>query len=216
MPKDPDTLVTVATAANEAEAEWLAAMLRDAGIDAFNATAGYVQMVPWEGIALNQPYRVQARWADAERAMELVTQLRAEAAQHAQEIDWDQVDVGQPEDANAAEFAALESQEGVQDSAQDESVGESEPWDRPKESRRERKAAAIRDTILFGILLPICVGLCLEVASGALGVAFGGTTHIPVLMDLTLTVLGLAIAPWALVVTMICAVRFSRASLAPR
>lgn len=91
--KDPDILVDLTTAASAFEAEVVASALEAHGIPA-RAFAGAAHMAHHE-VAASQPYRVQVRRRDLDRARTLLEEIRKEHAQ----IDWDTVDVGQMEEA---------------------------------------------------------------------------------------------------------------------
>jgi hypothetical protein len=90
-PFEPDVEVTIAAeAASELEANLLVAILAEAGIEARAAgalSANFRAEVPGR-------VRVFVRRAQAEAARDAIAAARAEAA----EIDWSQIDVGEPEE----------------------------------------------------------------------------------------------------------------------
>lgn len=96
MESDPDQLVVLTSTRTEFEAQAAAAALRAEGIEAsvFAAAASGVQ---WEG-GISNAVRVMVRREDAARAAELLRDTRR-AARH---IDWNDVDVGEPEDGAPA------------------------------------------------------------------------------------------------------------------
>ncbi len=89
MSTDPQSPVVLSTVANDAEAAAIIAALEEQGIKA-EATGGFTA-----GFAALAPGDVQVvvRQADAERAR----QILAETAGQQANVDWSQVDVGEPE-----------------------------------------------------------------------------------------------------------------------
>lgn len=98
--KTPDTLIPVADAPGPAAAHAMAAVLRDAGLQAFVFDTARTTL-QWEAPGVIAPYQVHVRRADAERAAELLRHNRDESV----DIDWSEVDVGPPEDDTAARLA---------------------------------------------------------------------------------------------------------------
>ncbi|MCW5755538.1 MAG: hypothetical protein KIT24_12595 [Phycisphaeraceae bacterium] len=94
--KDPDILVDLVSAANAFEADVIAQALKSHGIPAhaFSTAANILQ---WE-VIMTDPYRVQVRRGDLSRARALLGALKPEAAS----IDWDEVDIGEPLEPEAA------------------------------------------------------------------------------------------------------------------
>jgi hypothetical protein len=91
---DPDDLVTLMTAETQFQAGIIVAVLEEAGVKAFafgalNALYPISQRVT--------PVVVQVRQADLERAREALKQNVADSV----DIDWDEVDVGEPEESVA-------------------------------------------------------------------------------------------------------------------
>lgn len=79
----------------------MASALRDAGIEAFVFDTARTTL-QWEAPAVIAPYQVHVRRADAERAAELLSQNAADSV----DIDWSEIDVGEPEDATAARISS--------------------------------------------------------------------------------------------------------------
>ncbi|MEO1716508.1 MAG: hypothetical protein AAFR76_05295 [Planctomycetota bacterium] len=100
MAKTPDTLIPVADAPGHAAAHAMASALRDAGLQAFVFDTARTTL-QWESPAVINPWQVHVRRADAERAAEILRNNRDESI----DIDWEEVDVGAPEDATAAKLA---------------------------------------------------------------------------------------------------------------
>lgn len=98
---DPNKLVEVRRVTNEFEAGIIVALLQDAGIqsravDFDGASRGIF------GAASFYPRSVLVRRQDAERADELLTKRREESV----DLDWDEVDVGDPADGLARRIGA--------------------------------------------------------------------------------------------------------------
>ena len=89
MAEDPDELVELARYRMEHEAAVVAAALADRGIDTVT-TGGFTAAFKAEAPGY---VSVQVRRKDLERARNLLAGLRDEL----RDIDWDQVDVGEPE-----------------------------------------------------------------------------------------------------------------------
>jgi hypothetical protein len=88
--EDPDILVDLTTARTDFEAEVIRSALEANGIPAKAfTTAG--AMLQWE-VAVSQPMRIFVRRRDLEAARAALRALRAESV----DIDWDQIDTGQP------------------------------------------------------------------------------------------------------------------------
>jgi len=96
MQPDPDILVPFTTARTEFEASAIAAALRSEGIPAeVFATAG--NALGWEA-AMTNPIRVMVRRRDVDSASGVLKAIRAESI----DIDWNDVDVGEPEADSSA------------------------------------------------------------------------------------------------------------------
>ncbi|MEL6497526.1 MAG: hypothetical protein AAF937_00460 [Planctomycetota bacterium] len=100
MAKTPDTLIPVADAPGHAAAHAMASALREAGLQAFVFDTARTTL-QWESPAVINPWQVHVRRADAERAASILRDNRDDSI----DIDWDEVDVGPPEDATAARLA---------------------------------------------------------------------------------------------------------------
>ncbi len=86
MPRDPDQLVDLTTASSEMHAAIIAAALEARGVPAVAVgTAGSV--LQWE-IAATAPFRVQVRRQDAQRALELLAEVREASI----DIDWSELE----------------------------------------------------------------------------------------------------------------------------
>lgn len=97
---DPDDLVTLTTAEMQFQAGIIVAVLEEAGIKAFafgalNALYPISQRVT--------PVVVQVRQADLDKAREALKQNVADSV----DIDWDSVDVGEPEEAAPAKLRGV-------------------------------------------------------------------------------------------------------------
>lgn len=93
MPQDPDALVSLTTAFNYFEAETIAAALRAEDIPVYvesivGTTLGYAAP------ALGDAIHVRVRQRDVELARRLLDRNRSDSV----DIDWSEVDVGEPED----------------------------------------------------------------------------------------------------------------------
>ncbi len=90
MPDDPDGLVDLTTARTEFEAETIAETLRGEGVptEVFGISARTAQ---WE-LGINTDMKIVVRRKDVERAREILRANKADSV----DLDWDEVDVGQP------------------------------------------------------------------------------------------------------------------------
>lgn len=95
MSDHSNDLITVATPPSEAQAQAIVDALHDAGIKAaaFSSATGGTGLPFPEG-GTPGGVAVQVPEADVERAKAIVAELGSDGA----EIDWDNVDVGEPED----------------------------------------------------------------------------------------------------------------------
>ncbi|MEM9167645.1 MAG: DUF2007 domain-containing protein [Planctomycetota bacterium] len=100
MPKAPNTLVPAVDAPGPAAAHAMASALRDAGIEAFVFDTAKTAL-QWEAPGIIAPYQVHVARADLEHARAVLEQNRDDSI----DIDWSEVDVGQPEDETAREVA---------------------------------------------------------------------------------------------------------------
>ncbi len=91
MPERPDDLVVLTSAASEIQAGLYASILNSNGIDAIGPNAAATTL-RWE-VSSSDPYRVYVRRADLERAREVLSRERADSV----DLDWSEVDVGEPE-----------------------------------------------------------------------------------------------------------------------
>lgn len=91
MAQDPDMLVPLTSARTEFEASTIAEALKSNGIAArvFAASANMLQAE----VLSTDPIRVMVRRQDLRRAADVLRAVRAESV----DIDWDEVDVGNPE-----------------------------------------------------------------------------------------------------------------------
>lgn len=96
MNDDPDILVLLTTARTEFEASTIAESLRHEGIpsEVFPIGANPVQ---WESVMTN-PIRVMVRRRDLQAAADQLRAIRSESI----DIDWDEVNVGEPEKPSEA------------------------------------------------------------------------------------------------------------------
>lgn len=92
----------VTDAAGPAEAHIIASMLRESGIEAFVFDTA-AQTLQWDAPRIINPYLVHVQRGDLERARQLIRSNREESV----DLDWDEVDVGEPLDETAA--SALQS-----------------------------------------------------------------------------------------------------------
>ncbi|MBS0188860.1 MAG: hypothetical protein JSS51_12395 [Planctomycetes bacterium] len=96
MSVDPDTLVDVAAAGSEFEASVMVEALKARDIPAFSiSNAGMT--LQWE-VAASQPFRVSVRQRDVALAKDVLKSLKADSV----DIDWNEVDVGKLQDAEAS------------------------------------------------------------------------------------------------------------------
>lgn len=96
MPETPDDLVELRTVVNELEAGMIESVLGEAGIPASHRTAKGIYLAM--GMSSLNPSTVLVRRGDVERAEEVLSANRKDSV----DIDWDEVDVGEPEDRVAA------------------------------------------------------------------------------------------------------------------
>jgi len=101
MHQTPDDLVALGTYANEFTAGVMRAKLEETGIASQVIAANEALIGVW-GLARWVPYTVWVRRADEAAAKATLEAVRAEQGT----VDWDQVDVGQPEDGLAANIAS--------------------------------------------------------------------------------------------------------------
>lgn len=91
---DPAILVDITNCANAIEAELLAQFLTENGVYAHAATlAGSTN--PWE-LGSSIPFRIAVRREDVDRGNELIREFRSRKQEPVQ-VDWDEVDLGEPE-----------------------------------------------------------------------------------------------------------------------
>lgn len=90
MPQDPEILVELTSARTEFEAETIAETLRSEGIPAevFGLSSRVAQ---WE-LGINTAQKIMVRRQDVVRANEVLKANKADSV----DLDWDEVDVGQP------------------------------------------------------------------------------------------------------------------------
>lgn len=101
------TLTELMTAANESEAAIVRATLQAEGIPTWQFAAG-TALLGASGASGMNPATIQVRTHDMERAREALDRVREDSV----ELDWNEVDVGQPEDALAARIAQGEFGDG--------------------------------------------------------------------------------------------------------
>lgn len=89
----PHQLEPVCDAAGPGEAHIIASMLRENGIEAFVFDTA-AQTLQWDAPRIINPYLVHVQHADIERAQKLITANREASV----DLDWDEVDVGEPLD----------------------------------------------------------------------------------------------------------------------
>ncbi|MEZ6232883.1 MAG: hypothetical protein R3B68_01720 [Phycisphaerales bacterium] len=100
MPDDPDDLVMLTSAASELQAGLWISVLESHGIRAVSPGSAATTL-RWE-VGSTDPHRLYVRRADAERAREVLDNQRSDSI----DIDWNDVDVGTPEDAPEPEASA--------------------------------------------------------------------------------------------------------------
>ncbi|MEM8757664.1 MAG: DUF2007 domain-containing protein [Planctomycetota bacterium] len=100
MAKHPETLVPAADAVGMAAAHAMASALRDAGIQAFVFDTAKTAL-QWEAPGVIAPYQVHVARTDLDAARDLLEQNNDDSI----DIDWNDVDVGQPEDDTSRELA---------------------------------------------------------------------------------------------------------------
>lgn len=93
----PHDLEPVCDASGPGEAHIIASMLREQGIEAFvfDTAATTLQ---WDAPRIINPYMVHVQRADLEEARRLIASNREASV----DLDWDEVDVGEPEGEKAA------------------------------------------------------------------------------------------------------------------
>ncbi len=96
MPPDPDQLVLLMSTRTEFEGRTIAAALEAEGITT-KVFAASAQMLQWEG-GITSTVRVMVRRADLARAGDVLRATRRDSV----DLDWSEVDVGEPEDETAA------------------------------------------------------------------------------------------------------------------
>lgn len=103
----PQDLVPVSDAAGPGEAHIIASMLRENGIEAFVFDTA-AQTLQWDAPRIINPYMVHIQRADLERARQLIASNREASV----DLDWDEVDVGEPEDEQSAMKAKAPKSDG--------------------------------------------------------------------------------------------------------
>lgn len=136
--KTPDTLIPVADAPGPAAAHAMASALREAGIEAFVFDTAKATL-QWEAPAVINPWQVHVRRADAGRAAAVLADNREASV----DIDWTEIDVGQPEDATAQKISARIDA----------------PWQRDDPIGRRRKRDAVFRLTGVGIVVWVAVAL---------------------------------------------------------
>ena len=106
-PDDIASLAELMTAANEGEAGIVRAALQAEGIPTWQHTAD-TALLGIFGASGMHATTVRVRSADLQRARELLDRVRQDSV----DLDWNEVDVGQPEDALAARIAARDREFG--------------------------------------------------------------------------------------------------------
>jgi hypothetical protein len=95
---DPGTLTDITNCGSAIEAELLAQFLTENGVFAHASTiVGATN--PWE-LGSSVPFRISVRREDFARGEELIREFRSRK-QDPVEVDWDEVDVGEPEEGVA-------------------------------------------------------------------------------------------------------------------
>lgn len=97
MPEDPDDLVMLTSAASELQAGLWISVLESHGIRAVSPGSAATTL-RWE-VAATDPHRLYVRRADAQRAREVLDNQKSDSI----DIDWNEVDVGAPEEATSSE-----------------------------------------------------------------------------------------------------------------
>ncbi|MGP1272027.1 MAG: hypothetical protein ACTS22_01710 [Phycisphaerales bacterium] len=100
MPDAPSTLVPVADAVGLAAAHAMASALRAAGIQAFVFDTARTTL-QWEAPRVIAPFQVHVARADARAAAAILEENRTDSV----DIDWNDIDLGTPEDDTAAAIA---------------------------------------------------------------------------------------------------------------
>lgn len=91
---DPDTLIDITNCGSAIEAELLAQFLQEHGIRA-DASTIVGSTNPWE-LGSSIPFRIAVPRRDFARAEELIREFRSRRHEPV-DIDWDEIDVGEPE-----------------------------------------------------------------------------------------------------------------------
>lgn len=106
MKPRPEGLVELTTVANEAEAGMIIGVLADAGIEAWSYSAPGVGLGAFGSLSL-APTVVAVRGGDVDEARAVLDRNREDSV----DLDWSEVDVGEPEDADAAMIAGRDQPE---------------------------------------------------------------------------------------------------------
>ncbi|MCA9272884.1 MAG: DUF2007 domain-containing protein [Phycisphaerales bacterium] len=96
----PQDLVPVTDASGPAEAHIVASMLRESGVEAFVFDTAN-QTLQWDAPRIINPYLIHVKHEDLDRARQLIKSNREESV----DLDWDEVDVGEPVDEIAEQTA---------------------------------------------------------------------------------------------------------------
>ena len=92
----------VTDASGPAEAHIVASMLRESGVEAFVFDTAN-QTLQWDAPRIINPYLIHVKHEDLDRARQLIKSNREESV----DLDWDEVDVGEPVDEIAERIRAL-------------------------------------------------------------------------------------------------------------
>lgn len=90
----------VTDASGPAEAHIVASMLRESGVEAFVFDTAN-QTLQWDAPRIINPYLIHVKHEDLDRARQLIKSNREESV----DLDWDEVDVGEPVDEIAEQTA---------------------------------------------------------------------------------------------------------------
>lgn len=93
--QDPDTLIDITNCGSAIEAELLAQFLKEHGIRA-DASTIVGSTNPWE-LGSSIPFRIAVPRRDLARAEELIREHRSRRHEPV-EVNWDEIDVGEPEE----------------------------------------------------------------------------------------------------------------------
>lgn len=103
MATDPDTLIDITNCGSAIEAELLAQFLIENGVHAEAATiVGATN--PWE-MGSSNPFRIAVRREDSARGHDLIREFRSRR-QEPIAVNWDEIDVGDPEEGVVLPAAA--------------------------------------------------------------------------------------------------------------